>query len=423
MALDLAKKSGKPLFVDFFGVWCPPCNILDETVFHSPAFLKQAKDMVLLKLDADDKISWDLKSKYAVRGYPTVVLATTEGEEITRFVGAIPAPQIITMMKYAVKNKNISLNQKLERYKTKPTAADAMEIIEAFIPTENYAATLEYIPMAMLQSQQSIAQKEMLMLLPALAAWKQKTPDMGKTFLPLLKTAYETYPVSDFYYPKHELMNDVAGEMKDESLKKWIHETNVKNIQRALAKPKFDLNQMTKLDLMALRTDSYSELGLKDEEKKSHAEIVKEYDRLIAQHKQNPKTNRGYNLERMYSLYKSGEVQQARTEYEKMITVYPHEFAFHYNYASVLKDLKDWDPALLAAQNALKYSYGDNQLRAIYLLSEIEYNKGLKKEPLQRLSETIQATELPKDETVRTHRYVKKLAELKKKIEEGKATN
>src|SRR5690606_29876952 len=99
--------------------------------------------------------------------------------------------------------------------------------------------------------------------------------------------------------------------------------------------------------------------------------VAQEYSKLISEYKQNPKTNRGYNLERVYSVYKSGDIKGAKAEYEKLIDVYPKEFTFHYNYASVLKDLKEWDKALKYAQNALNYSYGDNQLRAIYLVSEI----------------------------------------------------
>lgn len=419
MALALAKKTNRPLFIDFFGTWCPPCNILDETVFSSPIFARHAKNMVLLKLDADDKISWELKSKFSVRGYPTVILATVNGDEITRFVGAIPERQIVKMIKYAVANKSTSLSQKIERQKTKPTPKAALEIIEALVPTENYEGALAYVPMASQNTALTLAQKELLVLLPFIAESKATKNGINKIHLPLLKNLFESYPVSDFYYQKLELLTSLADAMKDEELKKWVHETNIKNIQTTLAKKNLDLNLTTRLDLMYYRSDSYEKLGQTENEKKSHAEIAQEYSRLISEYQQNPKTNRGYNLERVYSVYKSGAIKEARAEYEKLIDVYPKEFTFHYNYASVLKDLKEWDEALKYATNALTYSYGDNQLRSIYLVSEIEANKGLKKESLDRLTKAIQETELPKDDTVRTHRYIKRLADLKTKIESG----
>ncbi|MBL7545921.1 MAG: thioredoxin family protein [Bdellovibrionaceae bacterium] len=420
MAFDLAKKTGKPLFIDFFGAWCPPCNTLDETVFNTPGFVQTAKGMVLLKLDADDKISWDLKSKYTIGGYPTVVLATAHGEEITRFVGTLPQSQIVKMMNYAIQNKHFSLAQKMEQYEKKASPKIALEIIESLVASEKYAETLPYIPEAFKQAKLTLSEKEMLLLMPILVLSKIKSDDVPKSILPIAKNLFASYPVSDLYFPKQEMMKALAESMKDDALKKWVLETQIKNVHTALANTKWELNTLTRVDLMHLRASAHEELGQTEEFKKDHAEIATEYAHLINLYKQNPQTNRGYNLERIHSLYKSGSVEEARQEYEKIITIYPHEFAFHYNYANVLKGLKNWDEALKYAQNSLTYSYGDNQLRSIYLISELEYRKGLKKEPIERLTKAIETTELPKDETVRTHRYVKRLVDLKKIIQEGK---
>lgn len=417
MALEMARTTGKPLFIDFLGTWCPPCNILDETVFNTPGFAAKAKNMVLLKLDADDKVSWDLKSKFKVTGYPTVVLATSNGDEIIRFLGAIPEKQIVKLMDHAIKNRGTSLAKKIQDYTTKPTPKLASEIIEALVVVENYEATLPYIPQAMLDSRVTPEQKELALLLPLLAEAKANKGQISKVQLPLLKSLFEHYPVSDFYYQKLDLITNATETLKDDELKKWVHETNIKTVNAALTKKNLDLNILTRLDLLYYKADSFEKLGQTDNEKKTHAEIAKEYTQLITKHKQNPKTNRGYNLERVYSVYKSGAIKEARAEYEKLIDVYPREFTFHYNYASVLKDLKDWDEGLKYANNALTYSYGDNQLRAIYQVAEIEANKGMKKESLERITKAIESTELPTDETVRTHRYVKRLADLKKKIE------
>jgi thiol-disulfide isomerase/thioredoxin len=57
-----ARRSQKPLLIDFFGIWCPPCNLYSETVFPDPRFQKIAKKFVLLKLDADQEVSFPLKS-------------------------------------------------------------------------------------------------------------------------------------------------------------------------------------------------------------------------------------------------------------------------------------------------------------------------------------------------------------------------
>ncbi|MEK7692230.1 MAG: thioredoxin family protein, partial [Bdellovibrionota bacterium] len=51
-AFELAKKENKPILIDFYGIWCPPCNQLDEEVFSKTEFLNASKGWVKLKLDA-----------------------------------------------------------------------------------------------------------------------------------------------------------------------------------------------------------------------------------------------------------------------------------------------------------------------------------------------------------------------------------
>jgi thiol-disulfide isomerase/thioredoxin len=119
-ALSEARQKRKPLLIDFFGIWCPPCNELDEVVFSSPEFEKQSAGFVKLKLDSDSPESWNLKTKYKVAGYPTVILATPDGQEISRIVG-FRSPQIfLSHMKNAFDLKSGASKNK----KTDPAQLD-----------------------------------------------------------------------------------------------------------------------------------------------------------------------------------------------------------------------------------------------------------------------------------------------------------
>src|ERR1700735_4565692 len=93
-----ARKEGKPVLIDFFGIWCPPCNELDETVFETAGFLTKAKAFVLLRVDADAKQSWKLKHRYKIGGYPTIVFTNPSGKEIYRFVGYRSAKETLGVM-------------------------------------------------------------------------------------------------------------------------------------------------------------------------------------------------------------------------------------------------------------------------------------------------------------------------------------
>jgi len=90
-----SKKTGKPILVDFTGSdWCGWCKKLDAEVFSTKDFQKWAKDNVVLlqldfprhkKLDAKlAKQNEELRGKYKVTGYPTILFLDHEGNELGR---------------------------------------------------------------------------------------------------------------------------------------------------------------------------------------------------------------------------------------------------------------------------------------------------------------------------------------------------
>ena len=94
-ALARAKAENKPMLLDFTGSdWCGWCIRLDKEVFSQPEFMTYAADsLVLVELDfpRSKKQSAVIKAqnkalakKYSIRGYPTIVLLTAEGELIAR---------------------------------------------------------------------------------------------------------------------------------------------------------------------------------------------------------------------------------------------------------------------------------------------------------------------------------------------------
>jgi protein disulfide-isomerase len=100
-ALAAAEKSGRPVLVNFTGSdWCGFCVRLKDELLVKPAFTRWAADkLVLLELDfprnkeqpaAEKEQNAELKKKFAVRGYPTLILISAKGEEIERFVGYAP---------------------------------------------------------------------------------------------------------------------------------------------------------------------------------------------------------------------------------------------------------------------------------------------------------------------------------------------
>jgi protein disulfide-isomerase len=90
-----AKETGKPMLLDFSGSdWCVWCKRLDKEVFSKSVFQAYAKDnLVLVNLDfpqftsqSDDlkKQNQQLAQTYKIRGFPTVILLSSDGKEIGR---------------------------------------------------------------------------------------------------------------------------------------------------------------------------------------------------------------------------------------------------------------------------------------------------------------------------------------------------
>lgn len=84
-------ESGKPILADFTGSdWCTWCIKLKKDVFETPEFKSWASENVtLLELDypkrgiqspAIRKQNSELKDRYAIQGYPTVLLLDDQGE-------------------------------------------------------------------------------------------------------------------------------------------------------------------------------------------------------------------------------------------------------------------------------------------------------------------------------------------------------
>ena len=78
--------------------WCPPCNQLKATLFNRQEFAALSKNFVAVHVDGDRPGAQKLGSRFKVSGYPTTVLFTPEGAEITRLPGEVDPPQALAIL-------------------------------------------------------------------------------------------------------------------------------------------------------------------------------------------------------------------------------------------------------------------------------------------------------------------------------------
>lgn len=81
----IAASHDRPVMVDFWAEWCPPCVALDPAL--KQVLGEYAGRVLLGKVEVDDNMK--LAGHYQLRGFPTVLLFK-DGEIVDRFHGAKP---------------------------------------------------------------------------------------------------------------------------------------------------------------------------------------------------------------------------------------------------------------------------------------------------------------------------------------------
>ena len=140
-ALAKAKAEGKPLFVDFYAVWCGPCKKMEKQIFTQPEVGEYFnKHFVAIQLDAEKPENVDVAKTYKVEAFPTLGIFDGEGKALSINVGYMNAQELMAMAKTAVGEVK-GFEQLYKEYRQNPNdltiQQDLLTLAPQFLTTQD----------------------------------------------------------------------------------------------------------------------------------------------------------------------------------------------------------------------------------------------------------------------------------------------
>lgn len=140
-ALAKAKAEGKPLFVDFYAVWCGPCKKMEKQIFTQPEVGEYFnKHFIALQLDAEKPENVDVAKTYKVEAFPTLGIFDGEGKALSINVGYMNAQELLAMAKTAVGEVK-GFEQLYKEYRQNPNdlaiQQDLLTLAPQFLTTQD----------------------------------------------------------------------------------------------------------------------------------------------------------------------------------------------------------------------------------------------------------------------------------------------
>ena len=403
-ARALARSEDRILFIDFYGIWCPPCNQLEEEAYPDPSFRSAAADFVRIGLDADAAASFDWKARFKVGGYPTLIVADANLNELGRVVGSRSGPALARFLDDMKAHKDEPVEAAaatIEKGGTGATAERRLRVARWHLERGEFDAVEKLLS----GLSDPDARRELLLA----RRERARLEDDQTAHLAATKELISGFPgdsafadwVSDLAAADTAAALALRGAVHD-SVLKWSSSSALGDSEYAPA------------DLLSEEAALVEVVGSSEEARSLWSAAADAYG---AEARLSPlKTPRAANFGRGEALVKAGRKAEAKVLYESLVKAYPREFTFNYVYGSELRDDGDAAAAYPYAVTAEETAYGDNWLRAVRLKGELELKLGRLDAAAKTVDDALAQTVPPKSPLVRTYRYVSALRSLSGEI-------
>lgn len=132
-ALAKAKQENKLLFIDCYTSWCGPCKMLAKNVFTNNEVADYFNGhFVSLKVDCEKGEGPEIKKRFGVSGYPTLLFIDGNGNLVNKFTGASEPKAFLKKVREGLDPKT-SLYGKIKRYEAGERDLDfVLDLIRTF---------------------------------------------------------------------------------------------------------------------------------------------------------------------------------------------------------------------------------------------------------------------------------------------------
>lgn len=410
-AFAKASAEGKLVLMDFYGVWCPPCQLLVAQGLGDPRARSLLEKVVVLQLDADRDTSWTLKSRYGVTGYPTTLLTNAQGEELGRYLGFEDADDFVLWLGHT-----LSAGKPLKQWVAARRAGDrspstllglARSLVALGLEEEAVGSYAEALP-ALIGPDAREARKALL----SHALSKKKADDARVQARAL---AVMTPP---------DVSSALTLVLAGQEVASWsttgaaavgaeICGLGAAASQKLVSSPSTPLlTRAQALEVLSLEAEGRGAAAEARVFASQGADVLLALEKSLSGEGAARFTSFRGQLHSLLDLLEGAErLTEAEQWYKTLVAAWPGEFTWHFRYSALLENAKRLDEAAREASLARDCGYGDNRLRAVGRLARILKSQGKVDAARTLLTSTLDATLLPADPTVRTHRYVQQLKE------------
>ncbi len=371
-ALAEAVKERKPLFIDFFAKWCPPCRLMESTVLDKPQFLEASSGMVRVSMDIDKPSSREWMKRFGVRAFPTYLVADPQLREIGRWLGSGSLPAFSAWVKDQRRWKDLPIAEA----EAKVSSLDGdgrLRVAKARLGEKEWKAAMDLLSgiktreaeFLYASAQVSMAEND---------AKKDVKASTGPAspLVPVYRDAIARFDGSDGKAAEADIMEWVGDlyKLDPAAAKPWLDELPVL-VKRFLLSKETAAEGYAPADIYVTVADMLDDAGLSKEAAPYYLEAARDYASQAAK-ASNPERAKGLRYSQARYLLAAGRTGEAASVYGELARRFPGEYAFHRAYASALTKLGKYPEALREARLAEKLSYGDVRYGIMMQMAKIQ---------------------------------------------------